>query len=504
MTATLPRAPKTTEALPPLRDGSWHLPVVLGVFGFVVVFAGSWIPSFWGDEAASVMSAERTLPSLFAMTRNVDAVHAVYYLFLHFWIQIFGPSELSARLPSAIAIGAAVAGTFVLGRMLANRNVAIASALICAVLPRTSFMGADARSSAMATAVAVWATVLLITLMRRRFGSTRAHRLAWLSYSLVIAAGIYLFMYLGLVLLVHGAFLLTQHPPRRLWRQWCTSALIAVTLSLPLIGIGYAQRGQIAFLSHRNYATAKSVLVMQWFGNPYLAAASWLLIVVAIIGATLSWRTSRQLSPMVSLVVMWIALPTSALLLTNMVTPAYNLRYVSFCVPGVALAVATGIWSLRGRTTRIVAAILVLVFAVPTDIGQREPFAKDGGSDLAQTAAIIGQQAHPGDGIIFDRTTPNRQRPRLALQIYPADFIGLDDVALKSSYVDRAELWDTTYPLVDIAARLAPINHVWLVEVKGSPDNTLETDVAILENDGFTLDSTQRVHRTIIYSLVKR
>lgn len=504
MTATLPRASETSR--PPSSSGgrSWRLPVVLGVFGFSAAFAGSWIPSFWGDEAASVMSAERTLPSLFAMTRNVDAVHGVYYLFLHFWIQAFGASELSTRLPSAVAIGAVVAGTFVLGRMLADRNVGIVAAVVCAVLPRTSFMGAEARSSALATAVAVWATVLLVVLLRRRFASARARRAAWLAYSVVVTAGIYLFMYLGLLLVVHGAFLLSRPSHRRHWRAWAVSAAIAATCSLPLIAVGYAQRGQIAFLASRNYATVKSILVTQWFGNPFLAAVALALLVAVILGAARSWRRTRSVSPVVGLALLWVALPTICLLAVNAVTPAYNLRYLSFCVPGVALALSAAISTLRNRKARIAAIILLLLCALPTDVAQRGPFAKDGGSDLAQAAAIIGRQAHTGDGIVFDRTTANRQRPRLAEHLYPDDFTGLEDVALKSSYLDRAKLWDTTYPLTEVTARLAHIKRVWLVEVTGSPDNTSRTDLRTLVDDGYTLDSTQRVHRTVIYSLVRR
>jgi mannosyltransferase len=113
VTETLTRP--TGAALPAIRRRTaWRLPVGLGLFGVLAAFVGSWVPSFWGDEAASVMSAQRSLPSQFAMLQNVDAVHGVYYLLLHFWIEAFGASEISVRFPSAIAVGFMVAGTFIL------------------------------------------------------------------------------------------------------------------------------------------------------------------------------------------------------------------------------------------------------------------------------------------------------------------------------------------------------------------------------------------------------
>ena len=126
-----------------------YLALILGLVGATISFAGSWIPSFWGDEAASVLSAERSLPSLFAMLAHVDAVHGVYYLLLHGWISLFGSSELSVRLPSAIAAGFVVAGTVTLAGMLFDRRTAIASGIICAVLPQLTHMGVEARSYAM-------------------------------------------------------------------------------------------------------------------------------------------------------------------------------------------------------------------------------------------------------------------------------------------------------------------------------------------------------------------
>jgi mannosyltransferase len=49
--------------------------LLVGLIGFAVSFAGSWIPSFWGDEAASVMSAQRSLDGLLSLLTKVDAVH---------------------------------------------------------------------------------------------------------------------------------------------------------------------------------------------------------------------------------------------------------------------------------------------------------------------------------------------------------------------------------------------------------------------------------------------
>lgn len=59
--------------------------LAVGVFAFVLGVAGSWIPSFWYDEVASVYASRRSLPDLIDLLRSTDIVHGAYYMGLHLW-----------------------------------------------------------------------------------------------------------------------------------------------------------------------------------------------------------------------------------------------------------------------------------------------------------------------------------------------------------------------------------------------------------------------------------
>ncbi|HEX4444337.1 MAG TPA: glycosyltransferase family 39 protein [Galbitalea sp.] len=494
-----PSTPRPVELLRRILGSRWGLPIVLGIFGTAVASIGSWIPSYWGDEAASVMSAERSLPSLFRMLGHVDAVHGTYYVFLHFWIGAFGASEFSTRFPSAIAAGFLVAGTFVLGQRLARRSVGVAAALFCAVLPRIDYLGAETRSYAFSTAIAVWLTVLLLELIRRSASS----RLPWIAYGVGVAAGLYVFLYLGLLIPVHAAYLLSSRRFTPLRRRWLQATVLAVILALPIAWFGYLERQQIAFLAHRNYVSFVNIVVAQWLGNGFLAVVVWALVILAAVSATLAWRRWRERSELIVLSALWVVLPTLALLALNLVTPTYNLRYLSFSAPGLALLTVAGAFRLRAKWMKVGALGAIVALAIPTDIGQREPFAMPHGSDLSQTASIIGAEAHPGDAVVFDRTTLPSERPRLALHLYPSDFVGLKDVALRTPYRSRDHLWDTTWPLDQVAQRLNGVNTVWLLELNGSTDNRQGTDVRTLRQLGYRIASQQTVFHTIIYKFTE-
>ena len=115
-------------------------PLVVGVFAAVVSLGGAGRPSFWYDEAATISASySRSLGQLWHMLSNVDAVHGLYYVLMHGWFQIFPPTEFWSRAPSGLAVGGAAAGLVVLGKQFSSRTVAVASGLVCAILPRSTW-----------------------------------------------------------------------------------------------------------------------------------------------------------------------------------------------------------------------------------------------------------------------------------------------------------------------------------------------------------------------------
>jgi mannosyltransferase len=471
----------------------------LGVLGFLVAFAGSWIPSYWGDEAASVLSAQRSLPSLFRMLGNVDAVHGTYYVFLHFWVGAFGTSPLATRLPSALAVGVIVAGTFLIGERLASVRVGIAAAVVCAVLPRVDFFGGEARSYPFATAIVVWLTLVLIVLIGRR----ERRWLPWLGYALLLALGVYVFLYGALMVPVHLAYLASTRSGRRQLSRWAGAVVVAILLSAPLLAIAYQQRGQISFLSNRRHLNWRSIFIYQWLGNGYLAALVWALVVCAIVLAVLAWRRRSERDELVILAGLWMLLPVGLLFGISVVVPTYDLRYLSIGAPAVALLAAVGIARVPWRFGPPIAVAAVVALAAPTDVGQRQPNAYNVSSDWSAAAAIVGAHGHRGDAIVFDATTRPSQRPRLAYRLYPASFGGLADVELKSSFTTRTLLWDSTYQLDQVKSRLAGVHTVWLLELDDTVDADAGGNVFTLLGWGYTEHVVGTSGRMIVYRFTR-
>ncbi|AMB57595.1 glycosyltransferase family 39 protein [Microterricola viridarii] len=504
MVDVLPDAARWTPRAA-FRANPGRTAAVLGAGAALISFIGSGNPSYWGDEAASVLSASRSLTSLFGMLGQIDAVHGAYYLFLHFWVQLAGTGEWAVRAPSAVAVGFAAAGCYVLGRRLFGATTGIVAAVLFAVLPQATHMGAEARSYAFTMAAAVWLLVWLLRLLRRG----EARRRVWALYGVATAASIYLFLYLGLMLLVAAATLLILRAPRSLWRRWAWSTLLALLVASPILVAAMLQRSQISFLAQGGYATPETVLVTQWFGWPVFAIVAWALIGIAVFG-------SRGRRPGVLIVTAWLVLPTTLVLLVNaFALPVYNMRYLSFGAPAAALLMAVGLrvvvgWMLgagpaaarRTRLGLLAGVLIVAALAAPSYLQQRGPYAKNG-SDLRQTAEVIAQHAQRGDAIVFDESVRPSQKPRLAIDLYPTHFAGLDDVALVTPYPETPRLWDAVQPLSALtlspqAARFDAHGTVWVVE-RGSH----RADVTAIEALGYHVATVLPVHTSTVFELTK-
>jgi len=324
-----------------------------------------------------------------------------------------------------------------------------------------------------------------------------------------MAAGIYLFLYLVLLLAVHATFVMLAN--REVLRAWIKGAALALVLASPIIVIGVLQREQIEFLARRDYATPLNVIVKQWFGSIPVAIFCWALVAVAVVTFIVRARRSHsRLRSLTVLALVWVTVPTAVLVIGNAtIAPMYNMRYLTFATPAAAILVAIGMAAIarsvrNGAARRLTVALLVavlLALCLPGYLAQRGQFAKDGGSDLRQVAAFIGANANPGDAVVFDQSTKPSRDPRLALRLYPADFAAVRDVALVTPFAETSGLWDEVASIDDTWPALTGSRDVWAVDL--GRNSSSSPDVTYLLSRGYELVSSTTVHRTTIHHLIK-
>lgn len=469
--------------------------VSVALFATVVSAAGSARPSLWFDEAATISASTRTVPELWRMLGNIDAVHGLYYLLMHGWFAVFPATEFWSRLSSALTVGVAAAGVVVLGKQLSTRPVALAAGLVFALLPRVTWAGIEVRSYALTMVAAVWLTVFCVAAIRRN------GLWWWVGYAVLTIAATLLNVFLVLLVAVHAVLVAVQGRTWAVFWRWAPAAAVAVGAATPFLIFTQTQLFQVGWISPLSARTFGEVLQQQYFDDALpVALLSALLVMTA---AWLSRRgaggvAGRYPARLVIVAVAWMLLPTAVLLVYSALQhPVYYPRYLSFTAPAVALLLGYCITVVGRSPAGVTAVLLVLaVAATPNFLAQRGPYAKES-MDFSQVADVITRHAAPGDCLILDNSAawkPGPIRPLTAAR--PAAYAKLRDYGRGLTAVQRNRLWDAHVAVWAWADKMPGCPALWTVSER---DKTLPD-----HERGQALSPGPRLGRAMAYQVPSR
>ena len=426
------------------------------------------VPQLWRDELASWSAASRTLPQLWAMVHNIDAVLGVYYLGLHLWMAVFGQSATAMRLPSVIAMAAAAAMVALIGRRLGGRLAGLASGLVFAVIPSVSRFAQEARPYAFAMFFAALATLLFLRAMERPRWSR------WALFTVALAAAgvanlIAVCVAAGPLLIVlwdffqrtvrvggdgtaesgkqlPGGRLAPEGTPGLLVKRFCVSAVAGAVLVSPLVIAGHSQQGwQIGQQAVPHVAQLIGIsggLWIELFASIPVAVVVMLLAVVALVAAPdprrrviAGYALALALGPVIAV---W--------LISRGPDSYWTYRYMLFSVAGWSVGAGLGIAYLaaRVRGTRLgrlsgslsprftLAAVLVAAVGLvgihdQLAVRQNEahnlwayPEMPSNGQpvDYQAAAAVLEANQRPGDVIAYEVDDSNHYQVDTSIAYY--------------------------------------------------------------------------------------
>lgn len=139
----------------------YYVPILLGlitIFGLELRVAISNCP-MWYDEGHSILVAVQQFPfgiDNFLFTKDFQHT-PFYFYFLHFWLKIFGTSEILLRFSSAIFGIAIIPLTYIVAKKLYKNDkiVGIISAILVTVSPLMIYYSIEVRMYMMVTFLAV-------------------------------------------------------------------------------------------------------------------------------------------------------------------------------------------------------------------------------------------------------------------------------------------------------------------------------------------------------------
>jgi mannosyltransferase len=412
------------------------------------------------------------------MVGNIDGVAGAYYLLMHGWIRLFGDSAPALRLPAALCMAAAAGLTALLGSRLFDPRTGLLAGLFFAVAPSTSRYGQEARPYALATLLALLATLALLRVLDRPTGRR------WLDYAATVV-GLGLAHLVALTLLAgHALAVLLSWwtgRDRRLLR-WPLALLPAALLLAPLAALGRAQQDrQLAWVDPPtllDLATLPGAVVQS-------GPVGGLLLGLAAIGAVTRGRRGAALAGCV-------LLPAALLFAGGLLTPLWVPRYLIFVVPFGCVLAAAALGRLRASAALPIVALAGLLGA-PDQAALRRTHESPRSAPIDHPAAarIIGAHRQPDDGIVYaprdgwallDVATTYHLRGDP-----PRDLLAVRDQA------DRADFWVTPCP--EPVRCLAGTDRVWLLVTgeRSDPLAALPAAQAAALRDDFTTDRVWNV-----------
>jgi mannosyltransferase len=414
--------------------------------------------SMWRDESVTYQVAHRSPSEIMHLLGNADAVHGVYYFFMHELFSFWDGGLFALRMPSVLAICVSAGLVGLIGSRIAGARVGVVAGLVFAVNPEVQMYAQEGRSYAIVCALVALATYFFVRLLED------ASKALWVAYTLTASAATWLHEFAVLAFAAHGVTVMTLPHRARMRKHWWTSAGLVLLCLLPVVFFSAGQSGQVS-----------------WIGNPKLA--DWFqiagLAVLAALCLTYPPRDGRYRVLNQVAIPLTVA-PTLFLLLGSIVQKMYVDRYVLYSSVGVSLLLGMAFFrgldrinSLRQGSRRrmylagaLIASCAIAAALIPPTLELRTPSSrKDNVTAIADTVENVAQK---GDAVIF---APSRRREwKLS---YPRQFNGLNDLALARDPVRSGTLEGTEIPASRIRSRMmSAVRLVVLSDPADQPEDT--------------------------------
>ncbi|GAA4852366.1 glycosyltransferase family 39 protein [Kitasatospora terrestris] len=466
------------------------------------------VPVMWHDELATLSVVRRPAGDIVDMIRHVDAVHGTYYLFLHFWISVFGESPLAMRLPSVLAMAGAAGCTALAGRRMFDARAGLVAGLVFAMLPTVARYGQEARSYGFVVFAAAAALVLLLRALERPTA------LRWLAYAAALCCSGYLHLVSLVYLAPHAVGVaLAWWRDRRNWRLpagFVGAVLAAVAAAYPLVHLSGKQAArQIGWIG-------RPVFGDLWNIWPQILGGTSVTVAVLTV-AVLAVGSKRPGSVLLG----WclVLIPVGALWVasTHGSVSYFMPKYMFFVLPGVSVLAGAGLALVRLRATLAGLAVIGLLalpdqrvlhgtlshakYVYPVPVTWFDPL------DYRAAARLVAAGYHPGDAAAFGQ---NQWQlwwgVDIGVRYYLPEDVVLRDVFAGQSGQQRDDLWPTMTPDPKAALGTTPPPRIWLVAKDGGQDpfGTLPPAYAKALQERYKLDHVKTVSGMSVSLLVRR
>jgi Dolichyl-phosphate-mannose-protein mannosyltransferase len=346
------------DDFPAIFGNRWQRPSLLGAISLVgfYLFSSLWIAShrlFWYDEISTVILAR--LPDCAtiwqAIVHAADVLPPGYFLLVRLFDQVLGPTEMAARIPSALAMAAGLLIIFDCARRLTDNLHALGglALLSCSLLP---YYGYEARPYAlyfMLVAIELWLWV-----------HTPDQGWSPFLFGVTVFLAFNLHYYSALCLVPYAALEASRWQPwrapsRKLFAGGLGLLCGVAELAYPILG---ARKVSPGFWAPPSFGALREMFGEFFPFGVFVAAAVLIWI---------TWTAAQEKVTLSSMLagerVGWffLLIPGVGYIAAKLVTNAFFNRYFIGILPGVAVAFSCALWRHYRHRPSVSAGIVVLM-----------------------------------------------------------------------------------------------------------------------------------------------
>lgn len=341
--------------------------------------------SLWLDEASSVKFSRDSLSGIIDTTAK-DVHPPLYYFTLHYWIKLFGDSETSARLLSALFGILALPATYLLARRLFDRATGLLAVLLLALSRFHLEFSQEARMYSLLCLLGVLSFYFFIRLLE-----DKSRWLALAGYILTSALMMYTHVYSFFILAAQNLYFLTllfiaRDVFRRHWKRWLVTQITLAILFLPWLSVQAQQfsRVQQGFWIPKLPPRLLLYTLTMYAGSSQLAWIFSALIALSLFIGWKGWKgENSRPSPAgesredestdaglrgrlkLYLLVLWLLCPILLpYIVSQFSSPIFLPKYTIAALPAFVILAARGILSLRFHQLRMILVLLLVGFSL--------------------------------------------------------------------------------------------------------------------------------------------
>ncbi len=469
---------------PATLSGPW---LVVAEIGIVLVVAVGLVLRFWTrsalwlDEALTVDIAKRPLHEIPSYLKR-DGAPPLYYVLLHFWMKVFGTSDVGVRSLSGVISVVTLPVAWVVGRRLGGRTVAWTVLVVLASAPFAVYYATEARMYSLVmllTACGMWA-------ISRALARPRAGNLVALA--VVVAALLYTQYWAIYLVGAFGVWLIWQA-----WRGGRTRSNARWALGATVVGC-------LAFVPW----VPTFVYQSRYTGTPWAGVPTYAAIINAITGFTdnqaslattgsnqgrllalgyfvlaglglfgvargrfhidLDIRTRPQGRALAFVVVVTLAAAITGGIISQ---SAFSARYAAVVFVPLLVLLAVGTMAFADARIRAVVVAVVVVAGVASSV----PYVNTQRTQAPEVAAVLAAHAKPGDVVAYcpDQLGPATYRLTASGGYRQIAFPRANGPAYVD-WVNYAKVAEAAHPAgfaKKLEAMVGPGQDIWLVSAGG-------------------------------------